>query len=49
MEEYFYGEACGEIQINDLLKQKAKLFKNLQIGNIPPSWLVFGFQATPSL
>ena len=40
MEEYFYGEACGEIQINDLLKQKAKLFKNLQIGNIPPDFTI---------
>ena len=31
MEEYFYGEACGEIEINDLLRQKAQLIKNLQV------------------
>jgi len=30
MEEYFYGEACGDIEINDLLRQKADLIKNLQ-------------------
>jgi len=40
MEEYFYGEACGEIEINDLLKQKAQLIKNLQIGNIPPDFTI---------
>lgn len=37
MEEYFYGEACGDIEINDLLRQKAQLIKNLQVGNIPPA------------
>ena len=40
MEEYFYGEACGEIEINDLLKQKAQLIKNLQIGNTPPDFTI---------
>lgn len=40
MEEYFYGEACGEIEINDLLRQKADLIKNLQIGNIPPDFTI---------
>ena len=38
MEEYFYGDACGEIEVNDLLKQKAQLIKNLQIGNTPPDF-----------
>ncbi len=40
MEEYFYGEACGEIEINDLLRQKAELIKNLQIGNTPPDFTI---------
>ena len=40
MEEYFYGEACGEIEINNLLKQKAQLIKNLQVGNIPPDFTI---------
>lgn len=40
MEEYFYGEACGDIEINDLLRQKAELIKNLQIGNIPPDFTI---------
>ncbi len=40
MEEYFYGEACGEIEINDLLKQKAELIKNLQQGNTPPDFTI---------
>lgn len=40
MEEYFYGEACGEIEVNDLLKQKAQLIKNLQIGNTPPDFTI---------
>jgi thiol-disulfide isomerase/thioredoxin len=40
MEEYFYGEACGEIEVNDLLKQKAQLIKNLQVGNVPPDFTV---------
>jgi peroxiredoxin len=40
MEEYFYGEACGEIEINDLLRSKADLIKNLQIGNIPPDFTI---------
>lgn len=40
MEEYFYGEACGEIEINELLKQKAQLIKNLQIGNVPPDFTI---------
>lgn len=38
MEEYFYGESCGEIEINDLLRSKADLIKNLQIGNTPPDF-----------
>lgn len=40
MEEYFYGEACGDIEINDLLRQKAELIKNLQIGNTPPDFTI---------
>ena len=40
MEEYFYGEACGDIEINDLLKQKAQLIKNLQVGNTPPDFTI---------
>lgn len=40
MEEYFYGEACGEIEINDLLRSKADLIKNLQIGNTPPDFTI---------
>ena len=40
MEEYFYGEACGDIEINDLLRQKADLIKNLQIGNVPPDFTI---------
>ena len=40
MEEYFYGEACGDIEINDLLRQKAELIKNLQVGNTPPDFTI---------
>jgi peroxiredoxin len=40
MEEYFYGEACGDIEINDLLIQKAQLIKNLQVGNTPPDFTI---------
>ena len=40
MEEYFYGEACGDIEINDLLRQKAQLIKNLQVGNTPPDFTI---------
>lgn len=40
MEEYFYGEACGDIEINDLLRQKADLIKNLQVGNTPPDFTI---------
>lgn len=40
MEEYFYGESCGEIEINDLLRSKADLIKNLQIGNTPPDFTI---------
>ena len=40
MEEYFYGEACGDIEINDLLRQKADLIKNLQIGSTPPDFTI---------
>jgi len=40
MEEYFYGEACGDIEINDLLRQKADIIKNLQIGNVPPDFTI---------
>ena len=40
MEEYFYGEACGEIEVNDLLRQKAQLIKNLQVGNTPPDFTI---------
>lgn len=40
MEEYFYGEACGEIEVNDLLRQKAQLIRNLQVGNTPPDFTI---------
>lgn len=40
MEEYFYGDACGEIEINDLLRQKAEVIKKLQIGSIPPDFTI---------
>ena len=40
MEEYFYGEACGDIEINDLLREKAALIKNLQIGSTPPDFTI---------
>lgn len=40
MEEYFYGDACGDIEINDLLKQKAEVIKKLQIGNVPPDFTI---------
>ena len=40
MEEYFYGEACGDIEINDLLREKADLIKNLQIGSTPPDFTI---------
>jgi len=40
MEEYFFGDACGDIEVDQLLIQKAEHIKNLQIGNIPPDFTI---------
>jgi len=40
MEEYFFGDACGDIEVDELLIQKAEHIKNLQIGNIPPDFTI---------
>ena len=40
IDEYFFGEACGEVEVSDLMKERASKFKDLQIGNIPPDFTI---------
>tara|TARA_B100001250_G_C19750192_1_gene767342 strand:- start:37 stop:1383 length:1347 start_codon:yes stop_codon:yes gene_type:complete len=38
IDEYFFGDACGEVEITDLMKERATKFKDLQIGSVPPGF-----------
>ena len=40
IDEYFFGDACGEVEISDLMKERATKFKDLQIGSIPPDFTI---------
>ena len=40
IDEYFFGEACGEVEVSDLMKERASKFKDLQVGNIPPDFTI---------
>ena len=40
IDEYFFGDACGEVEISDLMKERATKFKDLQIGSIPPDFSI---------
>ena len=40
IDEYFFGEACGEVEVSDLMKERASKFKDLQIGNVPPDFTI---------
>ena len=36
----FFGDACGEVEISDLMKERATKFKDLQIGSVPPDFSI---------
>jgi len=40
IDEYFYGDACGEVEVSDLMKERASKFKDLQVGNTPPDFTI---------
>ena len=40
IDEYFFGDACGEIEVSDLMKERASKFKDLQKGNTPPDFTI---------
>ena len=40
IDEYFFGDACGEVEISDLMKERATKFKDLQIGSVPPDFSI---------
>ena len=40
IDEYFFGDACGEVEVSDLMKERATKFKNLQIGSVPPDFSI---------
>lgn len=40
IDEYFFGEACGEVEVSDLMKDRASKFKDLQVGNVPPDFTI---------
>jgi len=40
IDNYFYGDACGDAEISKLFKQKAAGIKSLQEGNIPPDFSI---------
>ncbi|MFT4659965.1 MAG: peroxiredoxin [Patiriisocius sp.] len=42
VENYFYGDACGDSEISELFKKKAAGVRNLQVGNKPPNFIVPG-------
>jgi len=38
IDNYFYGDACGNAEISELFKRKAAGIRKLQIGNTPPDF-----------
>jgi len=38
VDNYFYGDACGDAEISELFKRKAAGIRKLQIGNTPPDF-----------
>ncbi len=38
VDNYFYGDACGDAEISELFKMKAAGIRNLQIGNTSPDF-----------
>lgn len=38
IDNYFYGDACGDSEISELFKMKAAGIRKLQVGNTPPSF-----------
>lgn len=38
LNDYYFGDACGEIELSELSKVKASRIKNLQLGNTPPDF-----------
>ncbi len=38
VDNYFYGDACGDAEISELFKMKADGIRKLQIGQVPPSF-----------
>jgi len=38
LSDYFYGDACGDIELSDYSLVKASRIKNLQLGNTPPDF-----------
>ncbi len=42
IDNYFYGESCGDAEISELFKRKAAGIRNLQVGNEPPMFVGAG-------
>ena len=40
IDNYVYGDACGTNVVGDLIKQKAKGIRSLEIGQIPPDFTI---------
>lgn len=38
VDNYFYGDACGDAEISELFKKKAAGIRKLQVGNTPPDF-----------
>jgi peroxiredoxin len=38
IDNYFYGDDCGDSEISDLFKMKAAGLRNLEVGNTPPDF-----------
>lgn len=38
VDNYFYGDACGDAEISELFKMKAAGIRNLKVGNTPPDF-----------
>lgn len=42
IDNYFYGDACGDAEISELFKRRAAGVRNLQVGNEPPLFAMKG-------
>ena len=40
IDNYFYGDDCGDSEISDLFKMKAAGLRSLQVGNTPPDFVL---------